>query len=203
MSRPFDPRSKILSLLCASALLFACSGDTGPTGPPGATGSTGSTGSPGSTGGTVSALVPIQSVEKINVSFDSVTIGAAGQAPELVMRLTDDFGFGITGLPVASVGFTLAQLSPGQNGGSSAWQSYVTRSSAGIENAQATTESAGAGSFTANGDGTYTLCLRTEPARLCRRSHVRRQQDSPSRCRNTHRSRRFPAREYSGQQCTV
>jgi len=159
MSRPFDPRSKILSLLFATALLFACSGDTGPIGPAGATGSPGSTGTPGPsgpTGGTVSAIVPIQSVEKINVSFDSVTIEAGGQAPAIVMRLTDDFGFGITGLPAASVGFTLAQLTPGQDGGSSEWQSYVTRDSAGIPNAQATTESANSGTFTANGDGTYT-----------------------------------------------
>lgn len=159
MSRPFDPRPRVLTLLFATALLFACSGDTGPTGPAGATGTPGSTGSPGPsgpTGGTVSALVPIQSVEKINVAFDSVTIAAGGQAPEIVMRLTDDFGYGITGLPAASVGFTLAQLTPGQDGGSSEWQSYVTRSSAGIANAQATTESAAAGAFTPNEDGTYT-----------------------------------------------
>jgi OmcA/MtrC family decaheme c-type cytochrome len=157
MSRPFDPRSKIFSLLCTSALLFACSGDTGPAGPAGVSGGTGPTGPAGPPGGTgSSAVVPIQSVEKINVSFDSVTVAGAGQAPEIVMRLTDDLGFGITGLPGASVGFTLAQLSPGQDGGSSEWQSYITRSSAGIANAQATTESAGAGSFTDNGDGTYT-----------------------------------------------
>ena len=159
MSRPFDPRPRVLSLLYASAFLFAWTGDTGPIGPAGATGTPGSTGDPGptgSTGGTVSALVPIQSVEKINVAFDSVTIAAGGQAPEIVMRLTDDFGFGITGLPAASVSFTLAQLTPGLNGSSSEWQSYVTRSSAGIENAQATTESAATGEFTPNGDGTYT-----------------------------------------------
>ena len=159
MSRPFAPRAKITTLLFVSALLFACSGDTGPTGPAGAAGTpgpTGPTGNTGSTGGTVSTVVPIETVDKINVTFDSVTIGAGGQAPVVVMRLTDDFGFGIIGLPPASVGFTLAQLSPGEAGASSAWQSYVTRSSAGIENAQATTESASELRFTDNEDGTYT-----------------------------------------------
>ncbi len=158
MSRPFAPRITTIAFLCASALLAACSGDTGPAGPPGATGDsgTGPAGPPGPTGGTVAAIVPIESVEKINVLIESVTVPAGGGAPTVVMRLTDDTDFGIVGLPAASVGFTLAQLSPGQNGSSSEWQSYPTRSSVGIPNAQATTESATPDRFTDNNDGTYT-----------------------------------------------
>ncbi|NNF41147.1 MAG: OmcA/MtrC family decaheme c-type cytochrome [Woeseiaceae bacterium] len=100
--------------------------------------------------------MPVETAEEINVAFDSVTIPAGGGAPTVVMRLTDDLGFGLIGLPSNAVSFTLEQLSAGQNGSSSEWQSYITRSSAGIANAQATTESASAGSYTDNGDGTYT-----------------------------------------------
>ena len=156
MYRSFTRNSKLAAILLASSLLFACSGDTGPAGAPGAGGPAGPPGPPGPPGPTGSANVPIQSVEKINVSFDSVTVPAGGGAPTVVMRLTDDLGFGLTGLPASNIGFTLAQLSAGQNGGSSEWQSYVTRDSNNIANAQATTESAGAGTYTDNGDGTYT-----------------------------------------------
>jgi OmcA/MtrC family decaheme c-type cytochrome len=100
--------------------------------------------------------VPVETVEKINVSYDSVTVPAGGGAPTVVVRLTDDLGFGLTGLPAANLRFTLAQLTAGQNGGSSEWQSYITADSAGISNAQATTETATAGTYTDNGDGTYT-----------------------------------------------
>ncbi|MBT8091386.1 MAG: OmcA/MtrC family decaheme c-type cytochrome [Gammaproteobacteria bacterium] len=94
--------------------------------------------------------MPVDTVEKINVSIQSVTVPANGDAPTVVLRLSDDLGFGLTGLPASAMGFTLAQLSPGQNGGSSEWQSYVTRGP------QATTESAQAGTYADNGDGTYT-----------------------------------------------
>ncbi|MCP4301115.1 MAG: hypothetical protein GY783_11065, partial [Gammaproteobacteria bacterium] len=100
--------------------------------------------------------MPIESVDKINVSYDSVTVPAGGGAPTVVVRLTDDLGFGLTGLPAANLRFTLAQLTAGQNGGSSEWQSYITADSGGIPDAQATAEVATAGTYTDNGDGTYT-----------------------------------------------
>jgi OmcA/MtrC family decaheme c-type cytochrome len=95
--------------------------------------------------------VPVESAEKINVSILSVDVPAGGGAPTVELRLSNDLGFGLSGLPASAMSFTLAQLSPGQNGGSSEWQSYVTRSGP-----QATTESAGAGTYADNGDGTYT-----------------------------------------------
>ena len=49
----------------------------------------------------------------------------------------------------------ISQLTPGASGGSSEWQSYVTRDSAGITDAQATTETATDGTWVDNGDGTY------------------------------------------------
>jgi hypothetical protein len=62
---------------------------------------------------------------------------------------------GLNGLPAANISFIIAQLSPGAQGGSSEWQSYTTGPSAGIPDAQATTESATVGDFVDNGDGTY------------------------------------------------
>jgi len=146
----------LAALVLSSALLFACSGDTGPAGPAGGQGTAGPPGPDGPPGPSGSATVPVQSAAKINVSYDSVTVPAGGGAPTVIVRLSDDLGFGLTGLPAANLRFTLAQLSPGQNGSSSEWRSYITRDSAGIANAQANTETATAGTFSDNGDGTYT-----------------------------------------------
>ncbi|MGB5577809.1 MAG: OmcA/MtrC family decaheme c-type cytochrome, partial [Woeseiaceae bacterium] len=102
--------------------------------------------------------MPVESAEKINVSILSVDVPAGGGAPTVELRLSNDLGFGLSGLPASAISFTLAQLSPGQNGGSSEWQSYVTRGTPAYPNAQATTESASANPprFTDKGDGTYT-----------------------------------------------
>ena len=140
----------LAALLLISSLLFACSGDTGPAGPAGGQGTAGPPGPSGPPGTGGSASVPVESAAKINVSIQSVTVPAGGGAPTVELRLSDDLGFGLTGLPASAISFALAQLSPGQNGGSSEWQSYPTRGP------QASTESAGAGSYTDNGDGTYT-----------------------------------------------
>ena len=156
MYRLTTRNGNLAALLLSSALLFACSGDTGPAGPAGGQGTAGPPGPGGPPGPTGASTVPVESVEKINVSIENVTIPTGGGAPTVVMRLTNDLGFGLIGLPANTVGFTLAQLTAGQNGGSSEWQSYVTRSSNGIPNAQATTESASDGAFADNDDGTYT-----------------------------------------------
>ncbi len=146
----------LAALMLSSALLFACSGDTGPAGPAGGTGATGPTGPSGPSGPAGSSTVPVESAERINVSFESVAIPAGGGAPTVVVRLSNDLGFGLTGLPAANLRFTLAQLTAGQNGGSSEWQSYITTEDGGIPDAQATAETATAGTFADNGDGTYT-----------------------------------------------
>jgi OmcA/MtrC family decaheme c-type cytochrome len=54
-----------------------------------------------------------------------------------------------------NIRFVIAQLTPGSNGGSSEWQSYVTRDDGGVTDAQATTEIATAGTYVDNDDGTY------------------------------------------------
>ncbi len=149
-------RSKAIVVVIASAFLFACSGDTGPEGPAGPPGTAGPPGPSGSPGPSGTATVPIDTVEEVFVTVENVAIPSGGGAPTVMLKLQNDVGFGLTGLPAANISLTIAQLSPGQNGGSSEWQSYITRSSAGIPDAQATTESATAGNWNDNGDGTYT-----------------------------------------------
>lgn len=144
-------------ILFAASLLWACEGDdgkdgaAGPAGPPGVDGPPGPPGPTGGTGG-----VPIDSAEKINIEVTSVSVPAGGGAPVVELRLTNDLTQGLTGLPAGDIRFMLSQLSPAPAAGaSSEWQSYVTRDSGGITDAQATTETASAGTFVDNGDGTY------------------------------------------------
>jgi OmcA/MtrC family decaheme c-type cytochrome len=130
------------------ALLFAgCSGSDGSAGPPGPDGPVGPAG-PGSP-------VAVTSAEKINALITSVSVPSGGGAPTVTLLLTNDRGQGLTGLPALNIAFVIAQLTPGTAGRSSEWQSYVTRDSAGIPDAQASTESATAGNYVDNDDGTY------------------------------------------------
>lgn len=144
----------IVGIALLAFSLGACSGDDGATGPAGPGGPAGPPGPPGPPG--PSSGVPVTSVDKINVAIDTVSVPAGDGAPTVTLTLTNDLGQGLRELPAGSTSFVISQLTPGANGGSSAWQSYVTRSSAGIPNAQATTESASAGTFVDNGDGTYS-----------------------------------------------
>ena len=157
MRRSFGRTTGLAGLLVASALLFACDGSTGPAGPAGPAGAAGTPGTPGPSGPPGSSgAISWESAERINVEVQSVVVPAGGGAPTVTLSLTDDVGFGLKDMPASALRFTLAQLSPGQNGSSSEWQSYITRSSGGIPDAQANAEGATAGTFTDNGDGTYT-----------------------------------------------
>jgi OmcA/MtrC family decaheme c-type cytochrome len=142
-----------IAVIAMCGLLFAgCAGDDGKAGAPGTAGPPGPPGPPGpSTGG----AVPIDSADMINIAVTNVDVPAGGGAPTVFLTLTNDLGQGLTGLPAGDIRFVLSQLSPGTGGGSSEWQSYVTRSSGGIPNAQANTETADPARFTDNGDGTY------------------------------------------------
>lgn len=158
MRRSFSRTTRLAGLLLTSALLFACDGSTGPAGPPGPPGADGTPGDPGPSGppgSSTGTAVPYDSADKINVEIRSVAIPAGGGAPQLTMRLSDDLDFGLKDIPANTVSFTLAQLSqPPATGASSEWQSYITNSD--VNDVQAATESATAGTFTDNGDGTYS-----------------------------------------------
>jgi OmcA/MtrC family decaheme c-type cytochrome len=158
MTRSFGRFVRFAGMLLASLLLFACDGSTGPAGPagePGADGPSGPTGPSGPPGS--GAAIPWDSVERINVEIQSVTIPDGGGAPTVSLRLTDDLGFGLAGLPVETISFTLAQLSPPPAvGASSEWQSYITNGRTDPPDVQATTERAAPERYTDNLDGTYS-----------------------------------------------
>ena len=141
------------SIALFAVLAWGCSGDDGgpgPAGPAGPAGPPGPSGPPGNSGG-----VPVDSAERINIAVTSVAVPAGGGAPVVEITLTNDLTQGLFGLPAGDIRFTIAQLTPGSAGGSSEWQSYVTRDSAGITDAQATAERGSSGTWVDNGDGTY------------------------------------------------
>ncbi|MDJ0916801.1 MAG: OmcA/MtrC family decaheme c-type cytochrome [Woeseiaceae bacterium] len=154
MASMYGRSARIAFLLFSSSFLFACSGDDGPAGPQGPAGPAGPTGGTGDPG--PSAAIPIENVDRINIEIQNVTI-PAGSPPTVTLNLTNDDTLGLKGLAAGQLRFVISQLSPAPAGSglSSEWQSYVTRSSAGIPDAQATTETATAGTFVDNDDGTY------------------------------------------------
>jgi len=143
----------LVSLVLVAFSLAACSGDDGPAGPTGPTGPSGPPGASGPPGN--SGALPVESASIINVTVTDVAVPAGGGAPTVAFTLTNELGQGLKGLPASNISFVISQLSPGINGSASEWQAYPTRSSAGIPNAQATTESGTAGTFEDFGDGTF------------------------------------------------
>jgi len=145
--------SRIASLILFGLLIAGCEGNDGA---PGADGAPGPAGPPGPPGPSTGSGVPVDSADRINIAVTGVDVPAGGGAPTVSLALTNDLNQGLVGLPAGDIRFVLSQLTPGTGGSSSEWQSYVTRDSGGIANAQANTETATAGTFVDNNDGTYT-----------------------------------------------
>ena len=145
----FNQITKVF-ILVFSLILVGCGSDgsTGPAGPPGAAGSPGPEGPPTLIVSEVqTALVP---------TIDSVTFG--GQ-PVVNFNVVDQDGLPYVDLP--SIRFTLSKLIPGENGDSSAWQSYINQTETADGNGpgtestiQATSDSSGV--LENHQDGTYT-----------------------------------------------
>jgi OmcA/MtrC family decaheme c-type cytochrome len=142
---------RIAALMLLGLFLAACSG--GDNGKPGNDGGTGPVGPPGPPGPSTGSGIPIDSADKINVAVTSVDVPAGGGAPTVSLTLTNDLQQGLKDLPAGDIRFVLSQLTPGSNGSSSEWQSYVSRPSGAF--LQANTETATAGTFVDNADGTY------------------------------------------------
>lgn len=130
--------------------LAGCSGDDGAAGPAGIAGPAGPDGPSGPDGN-----LPVVTAGEISITVTRVLAPKDGGAPSVDLTLTDENGIAVRDLPARSISFVLSQLTPGSAGGSSEWQSYVTRESAGIPDAQASTENGSVGTFVDNGDGTY------------------------------------------------
>ncbi len=141
----------ILSLMLLGLSLAACSSD----GADGAAGPGGPAGPSGPPGPSTGSGIPVDSADRINIAVTGIVVPAGGGAPTVSLKLTNDLNQGLNGLPAADIRFTLSQLSPGSAGGSSEWQSYITRTDGGIPNVQADAERGSVGTFVDNGDGTY------------------------------------------------
>jgi OmcA/MtrC family decaheme c-type cytochrome len=138
--------------------LVGCSGDDG------AQGAAGPAGVP---------VVSITTATALNIAITNVTVASP---PVVTFRLTNEAGLAVVGLKLADVRFTMAKLVPGSGGNPSAWQSYINSQAtgaagtpgAGTTAIQATTEGSGAftGTFTDNGDGTYTYAFKTDIANV-------------------------------------
>jgi OmcA/MtrC family decaheme c-type cytochrome len=154
----------VTGVLALAALLAACTGSTGsqgPSGPAGPPGPPGPSGPPGGgTGGN------INSASSITGTTTSAVVQANG-ATVVKFQLVDQNGAGLKGLQASAISFAIAQLTPGQNGMSSVWTSYITKtetpsgcpagvtSCANAPTTQASTEKATSGALVDNGDGTY------------------------------------------------
>ncbi len=197
--------SAYAAVICAatfSVLLAACSGSSGAQGPAGAAGATGATGPAGSTG-PVTAL-SITSATSITGTITGVTVGGP---PVVNFQLVDENGAPLTGLPAADIGFVIAKLTPGTNGTSSYWTSYIyqTVTPSGCPTGvtacdttpktQPTTESGATGKLVDNGNGTYVYTfakdITTDPlvtydATLTHRVGVRDPRARPGQQRRLH-----------------
>jgi OmcA/MtrC family decaheme c-type cytochrome len=145
--------SRIASLVLLGLFLAGCEGNDGA---PGAAGPAGPPGPPGQPGPSTGGGVPVDSAERINIAVTAIDVPDGGGAPTVSLTLTNDLNQGLVGLPAGDIRFVLSQLTPGSAGGSSEWQSYKTREDGGIEDVQATTETAVPERFEDNNDGTYT-----------------------------------------------
>jgi len=174
MRTALDARAQRVAALVVAmgfaALLAACTGSTGSSG---AAGPAGPPGPPGPTGpsGNTAIVVTDPSVTSITGTISSVTIGSP---PVVKFSLADQNGTPLKGLPASSISFAIAKLTPGVNGGSSTWQSYLYKSvtASGCPTGatscltttanQATTESGTSGTLVDNGDGTYQYTFKTD-----------------------------------------
>jgi len=156
MARYTNCSGSTAALMLLGFFLASCSGGgDGADGTDGTIGGTGPAGPPGPPGPASGNSVPVDSADMINIAVTSVDVPAGGGAPTVFLTLTNDLEQGLRDLPAGDIRFVLSQLSPGVSGGSSEWQSYVSRTSNGIPNAQADAERGSAGTFVDNSDGTY------------------------------------------------
>lgn len=151
---------------CAVVGLAACSGGSGKSG------GQGTSGPPGPPGQPPPGTNPVASAKVINASITNVTVPDDGR-PVVEVRLTNESGTPLGGLPAGNIRFVLARLEPGLLGKSSTWHAITRKTEAfpgtpaptpaefvtGTKAVnQATTETATAGTWTegAARNGVYT-----------------------------------------------
>ncbi|UCH53080.1 MAG: OmcA/MtrC family decaheme c-type cytochrome [Pseudomonadota bacterium] len=134
--------------------LAGCNGDDGAQGAPGAPG-----------------LPPPSEATALNFTITGVTVASP---PVVNFSVTNQNGTPVAGLTLGDLRFTFAKLTPGSNGGPSAWQSYINTTATGAVGTpgagntaiQATREGGTTGAFVGtlvdNKDGTYSYTFKTD-----------------------------------------
>ena len=112
-------RPWLLLTACVALGLAACTGDSGKSGNEGPPGPSGPPGQP------PTGTNPIASAKVIKASITNVTVPDDGR-PVVEVRLTNESGTPLGGLPAGNIRFVLARLEPGLLGKSSTWHA-VTR----------------------------------------------------------------------------
>ena len=142
--------------------MAGCAGSDGQRGLPGSDGSPGPVGPPGPSG-PPGANPGVPDVANADVILPTITSVTVSSPPVVSFHLADSEGLPLQGLKADQIRFAIAKLTPGTAGASSEWQSYIFREVAPVPGfdgtetvTQANTETATAGVFTDNGDGTYT-----------------------------------------------
>jgi OmcA/MtrC family decaheme c-type cytochrome len=110
-------------LACAVLALAACTGESPKNGSSGSPGPVGPPGQPPSGG------VPASSAKYIDSSIVSASVPDDGK-PVIEVRLVNESGVPLTGLPAGSISFVLARLEPAYNGKSSTWHAVTRRTEA-------------------------------------------------------------------------
>jgi OmcA/MtrC family decaheme c-type cytochrome len=110
----------LLSLGIAALVLAGCSGDTGKKGPEGPTGI------PGPPGPPAGGYSPIATAKEIVASIAFVSLAADGKV-QVDVRLANELGQPLAGLPAQNIRFVLARLEPGVNNSPSTWHAITRR----------------------------------------------------------------------------
>jgi len=159
-------RLLLIGLLGLSLGLFGCSGDDGATGPqgaagaPGAPGAQGATGAPGSQGpaGPAAGTLGVHYLAEVHnsdltVSNISVTANQTNDGV-VTFSVADADGNAVAGIPAGDLTFVLADLVPAKTSVAQPDGSTTTYSTSYFE--QYASETGADGTFTDNGDGTYS-----------------------------------------------
>ena len=116
-------RPWLLVAACFALGLAACTGGTGKDG------GSGPNGPPGPPGEPPTGTNPVGSAKIIVASITNVTVPDDGR-PVVEVRLTNDKGTPLSGLPAGNIRFVLARLEPGLIGKSSTWHAITRKTEA-------------------------------------------------------------------------
>ena len=150
------PKVVFLRGLAASLLALALAGCGGGSG-----GGSGTAGAPGASGATAGGAPALTASTALSMTITGVSINSQ---PVVNFTVTNQAGDGMTGLAATDLGFNIAKLAPGSNGGPSTWQNYINRANAGAVQGSQERSAAGYafGTLLNFGNGSYSYTFATD-----------------------------------------